>query len=113
MDLADHERAAGPPPPRPRPRTYAVTYVPPMPCGVATCFAALCDGLAEGGDDVVVVRVGDDGGGRAPRVVATLSDRCPTPAPRRWTRWRGPTSSSSGTSTGCTRAGTATPSSAS
>jgi len=68
-------------PPRPR-RTYAVvsTY-PPTPCGVATFSAALSDGLARGGDDVVVVRVGDVGTARDERVVATLSDRCPTPAP--------------------------------
>jgi glycosyltransferase involved in cell wall biosynthesis len=48
---------------------------------VATYSAALCEGLTQGGDEVAVVRVGDAGSVRDPRVVATLSDRSSTPAP--------------------------------
>jgi hypothetical protein len=68
-------------PARPR-RTYAVVSTfPPTPCGVATFSAALCDGLAYGGDEVTVVRVGEASRERDGRVVAALSDRCSTPAP--------------------------------
>ena len=67
--------------PRPRRNYTVVSTFPPTPCGVATFSAALSDGLARGGDDVQVVRVGDSGGAPDERVVATLSDRCSTPAP--------------------------------
>jgi hypothetical protein len=65
-----------------RRRTYAVVSTfPPTPCGVATFSAALCGGLTRGGDDVTVIQVGDASGERHERVVATLSDRSPTPSP--------------------------------
>lgn len=82
MNLDDAGRCLGQfAPARPR-RTYAVVSTfPPTPCGVATFSAALCDGLACGGDEVTVVRVGESSRERDGRVVAALSDRCSTPAP--------------------------------
>lgn len=82
MDLHGTERVAGRSSLRRERRTYAVVSTfPPTPCGVATYSAALCEGLEQGGDDVVVVRVGGEDSGRDERVVATLSDTRSTPAP--------------------------------
>ena len=83
MNLSGPRESVAPPAPLRRPRTYAVVSTfPPTACGVATFSAALCDGLAEGGDEVTAVRVGSsaDGSG-AGHVVATLSDTCSTPSP--------------------------------
>jgi glycosyltransferase involved in cell wall biosynthesis len=67
---------------RREPRTYAVVSTfPPTPCGVATYSFALCEGLDQGGDHAVVVRVGGEDSGRDGRVVATLSDTVSAPAP--------------------------------
>jgi glycosyltransferase involved in cell wall biosynthesis len=78
----DIDRADGMSTPMRRRRTYSVVSTfPPTPCGVATFSAALCDGLSRGGDDVTVIRVGGAGAGRDSRVVASLSDRSPTPSP--------------------------------
>lgn len=82
MDMHGTERVAGRSSLRRGPRTYAVVSTfPPTPCGVATYSAALCEGLDRGGDEVVVVRVGGEDGGRDERVVATLSDTPTMPAP--------------------------------
>jgi polysaccharide biosynthesis protein PslF len=82
VNLDDTEPVGGSSAPLRSRRTYAVVSTfPPTPCGVATFSAALSDGLLRGGDDVVVVRVGDAGSERDERVVANLSDRCSTPAP--------------------------------
>lgn len=54
---------------------YAVlSSYPPTQCGIATFSAALCEGLATGGAEVGVVRVGDAGAAPPSRVVAQLED---------------------------------------
>ena len=82
MNLSGPRESVAPPAAPRRQRTYAVVSTfPPTACGVATFSAALCDGLAGGGDEVTAVRVGGSGEhDGAGRVVATLSDTCVTPS---------------------------------
>lgn len=53
---------------------------PPTSCGIATFTAALATGLAQGGGDVRVVRVGDRPAREHRLVVAHLSDRDAAPS---------------------------------
>jgi glycosyltransferase involved in cell wall biosynthesis len=71
-------------PARPQARRsfVVVSTYPPTPCGVATFSAALCGGLAAGGTDVHVVRVGGSSGDEDGRVVAELSDEDALPSSR-------------------------------
>lgn len=81
MNLDAADPAGSSAPARPRRAYGVVSTFPPTPCGVATFSAALSQGLEHAGDGVTVVRVGEADGGRDRRVVASLSDRSPTPAP--------------------------------